>query len=521
MMSTKGTPRSERKRVATSSQERRRKEPRQTVAVQTPPARLSTLEDPPPDALCSAFRKDIFPLLTKITALRAGRYVLPNGTVLGTEDDARRWLCAHGLPEDDTSSLSTQEQSVLMQWAFCANLKRSDWRHSGGPLTFPHSDICQILAKVGLTADADGRLATARMHFCNLEHVRTQLRQKGPTTVLPRSLYVSALSEEERARLRMWAAQPSVAVAHVVVSPDTVADLEPRLVRSQTDTTPIATGSTCADTSLSMSDTRVAATSPLRNHDTKGESMLFEQTGHRNFRANIFPQLRKIFHYSNCTYSWRGKEVGSEVDARRWILRHGVPLVGLTDENVAMLHTWASYAYVKLSDFNHLVTQYSDNQIEQLLVHKLQVQCQEDGTFATRRANLGCLEQVARLLCTQGSGAIHRSAFTRLTEEERANVRLWAARSNCRTVVVFTETEESNEQVAAPLKADDSPAEIESPVRPAETRVAVGTERQGGLFLSTAAREHVVVSPAEEGHGEPRRASVGLWGLVGRIFSRK
>ena len=412
------------------------------------------------------FATDIFPLLKKFMDYSLVRYSY-RGITIGAEDDVRRWLCKNGVP-DHNNTLTKEEEETLTRWASLANVKFSDLKLVK---LCSQENIIELLYKMGLqqqASDGSFQFATGRgPSFQSLEEIRDRLRTEG-RTIFPRAAFVNKLSEQEQVQLRAWAASAVVATPNNddvemddspapanVVSPEVsdfkvrssnmerIRDFDEDTVNSITsienETKDVSSQAELQTRNGSIDD----EDTPLPTESAKNEfeEEIVENTGHSKFRESIHPLLMQFFGYSRNEYKYQGKVVGNDVDARIWICRHGVPPCdNLTAEDIRQLQVWASYALVKLGDLNHLVTEYSEKQIEEAL-RKLHVNREEDGTFSIRGENLGNLDDVARLLCTEGAQSIHRSAYTKLSEEEQANLRLWAARRNCRNFVAPAQDE--------------------------------------------------------------------------------
>ena len=333
-------------------------------------------------------------------------------------------------------------------------------------------EIFQLLGKGGLQQqEQDGNFSFVSHRrggptFDSLAHVQERLLSEGLSNVFPRASLMNQLDESDRVNLRFWAttgdqtspnmvspeAAPSchknTAVRNRAMSTlkgqdgdddESMAESDDKIEEDED-----RTQSPAGDTRLEARDSASYMTANSSEH-VETELHLFEQTGHSNFRCEIFPLLNKAFSYRRNEYRLEGEIIGSDVDVRLWICRHGVPNQQLTQQETQRLHTWASYALVKLSDLNQLVTEYSDADVEQVLL-KLNVRrSEDDGQYHARGGSWDSLADVARVVCTQGAQSIHRSAFTKLSEEEQANLRLWAARCNCRRVRTFSNQDEDQE----------------------------------------------------------------------------
>lgn len=86
------------------------------------------------------------------------------------------------------------------------------------------------------------------------------------------------------------------------------------------------------------------------------------------FVAKSSPFSTRPFPIGTTSTNSREKSLVAMSTCDLWICRHGVPNQHLTQQETRRLHTWASYALVKLSDLNQLVTEYSDADVEQVLL---------------------------------------------------------------------------------------------------------------------------------------------------------
>jgi hypothetical protein len=242
---------------------------------------------------------------------------------------------------------------------------------------------------------------------------------------------VNNLTESEQSKLSVWAAQGSASPTKhswtpsksKVVSPENKVkskrtpsrkkEADDRLGRSSAEKNDLD------DDSADLDDYSVI------------EQRIFHNASPYNFRQDIAPLVRTAFTYRRNKYSYGEEKIGSDDDVRLWICSNGVPSEHLSLDEIKLVYTWASYARVTHGDMTQLVTEYTDNEVDEVL-EKLSIVRGTDGDFSLDERVLGSRDDVAQIFCAEGSDFIHRSVFQKLSHEEQANLRLWAARCNSR-----------------------------------------------------------------------------------------
>ena len=400
------------------------------------------------------FASEIFPLLKKFLDYNAVRYAY-RGQQIGSEDEVRRWLCTNGLPEHG-NTLTKHEEKTIKHWASFAFVKLSDLKAAGET---SQDEIVGILHKLGLQQADNGRFQFVRGRgdtFDNLAEIQTRLHTEGGA-IFPRAAYVNKVTEQEQVKLRVWAARAMTATEKGPSTPPKAKQTstsrkattakkngksaDKRKVESDRKKPPTVSPTQSTPSAKAEAKTSGSVSSLSEQHDEneKAQPHLFEQLDHQHFRQQIAPLLKKAFTSTRNEYAYGDQKIGTDGDLRLWICRNGVPSEHLTDEEAKRVYIWASYALVKLSDLDHSETAYSDNQIEHVL-SKCSIRRERHGKYSLQGKNLGNERDVAQLLCTE---VIHRSVYKKLSEEEKANLRLWAARQNCLDVRKFGVQEDS------------------------------------------------------------------------------
>ena len=142
----------------------------------------------------------------------SGKYRLPNGVkVHGSkgwsyDHDMRTFLCEHGIPNFDSSLLSTHEIMILMRWVTFANVPVS---HANSvpileSLPVP-SDPIPLLKRLGVSVLGAGEYVWQQVTYASLEELRVHIRGL-PELVSGRRRQAIPLDDEQVLRLRLWAA---------------------------------------------------------------------------------------------------------------------------------------------------------------------------------------------------------------------------------------------------------------------------------------------------------------------------
>ena len=182
------------------------------------------------------------------------------------------------------------------------------------------------------------------------------------------------------------------------------------------------------------------------------ETDLFETLGHSGYMTEIFPLLEKImechrdkiqYRISTTTTTSDDDDTDavlfeSEEDLRQYLCIHGIPNADMLDQDeFETLSLWACYAQVLPSDFTSKYPALTQKDIEKLLQTKLNlVRSSSTSTTFVQGGNArhdkeewNTLEDVRVFLRGHGLAAMSRSGVRKLSPAEKANIRVWAARS--------------------------------------------------------------------------------------------
>lgn len=181
--------------------------------------------------------------------------------------------------------------------------------------------------------------------------------------------------------------------------------------------------------------------SRLLTNTVGNEPALFETLGPHGYMNVIFPLLEKIMECSRgqIRYHILGTDnvFESEDEVRRYLCIHGIPRAHLLNEKeLETLSLWACYAEVLPSDFTSKYPELSQFEIQTVLQTKLDL-VRNDATGSFKRGGNArhdteewdTLECVREFLRGHGLAAMNRFGVRKLSPVEKANIRVWAARS--------------------------------------------------------------------------------------------
>ena len=125
------------------------------------------------------------------------------------------------------------------------------------------------------------------------------------------------------------------------------------------------------------------------------------------------------------------------------------------------------------------------------------------------------MHDVARVICTEGARSIHRSAYTKLSDEEQANLRLWAARHNCRQVRRYYSKNVIHD------RGEESEESSTSSNHPSPSCIEDHDEDDLPSAVDEAVKEIGSDGKPEGGETTSRSAVGQIWGFLGQLFLRK
>lgn len=187
-----------------------------------PTKRITPLRQSKPSvAKTEWWHKETVPSFTEIWQLLGGKlqfryhggaYRLPKGAqspgaaCWGLDQEMRKFLCEHGIPNYDPSRLSTAENTMLMRWVTFANVPVTNANSIPILEVIPiPSDPMPLLKLLGVSVLDTGGYVWQHVTWASLEELRVQIRGL-PDLFTGRGRHARPLNENQLLELRLWAA---------------------------------------------------------------------------------------------------------------------------------------------------------------------------------------------------------------------------------------------------------------------------------------------------------------------------